>query len=135
MIQKLFNLKKLQIEQQILIKAQYNSKISDLREIITTMQYEITTKSVDKTGAIRDFYVLEMHKKNLKDEIRKMSLEITKYNGEIQKIDKIIVELSKEKEQFNYILQQQKEEKFRQELKAMEAQSSEFIQYRYINNG
>lgn len=133
MIKKIYNLKKMQIEQHSLIKQQFVSKIDNLREQINTMQYEINTKSVDRFGAIRDFYLLEMHKKTLKDKIQDCNTEIFKCNQEIQKQEKIIADFMKEKEQFNYILEQKKKEKIAKELKDFEDESSELIQYRYIH--
>lgn len=133
MIQKLFDLKELQIEQHLLLRQQFVSKQSDLKENIALLQVEINTRSVELLGAIRDFQMLEMHKQSLKELIRQMNKEVQMCEEQIQIQNQMIATLMHEKEQFKYILDTQKNEKIKKTLKDFEEQSSELIQYRYIH--
>ena len=133
MIKKLFNLKKLQADQHISQKQQLNAKIFDLNTKIEEFQNQINTTGVSEVGAIRDFYMLELHRKNLRQQIRNFEIEVSGLKNEVVKEDKIIIELTKEKEQFKYILELEKNKKIANEIKRFEEESSELIQYRHIH--
>lgn len=133
MIKKLFNLKKLQADQHISQKQQLNAKIFDLNTKIEEFQNQINTTGVSEVGAIRDFYMLELHRKNLRQQIRNFEIEVSGLKNEVVKEDKIIIELTKEKEQFKYILELEKNKKIANEIKRFEEESSELIQFRHIH--
>lgn len=133
MIKKLFNLKKLQADQHISQKQQLNAKIFDLNTKIEELQNQINTTGVSEVGAIRDFYMLELHRKNLRQQIRNFEIEVIGLKNEVVKEDKIIIELTKEKEQFKYILELEKNKKIANEIKRFEEESSELIQFRHIH--
>lgn len=133
MIKKLFNLKKLQADQHISQKQQLNAKIFDLNTKIEEFQNQINTTGVSEIGAIRDFYMLELHRKNLRQQIRNFEIEVIGLKNEVVKEDKIIIELTKEKEQFKYILELEKNKKIANEIKRFEEESSELIQFRHIH--
>lgn len=133
MIKKLFNLKKLQADQHISQKQQLNAKIFDLNTKIEEFQNQINTTCVSEIGAIRDFYMLELHRKNLRQQIRNFEIEVIGLKNEVVKEDKIIIELTKEKEQFKYILELEKNKKIANEIKRFEEESSELIQFRHIH--
>lgn len=133
MIKKLFNLKKLQADQHISQKQQLNAKIFDLNTKIEEFQNQINTTGVSEVGAIRDFYMLELHRKNLRQQIRNFEIEVIGLKNEVVKEDKIIIELTKEKEQFKYILELEKNKKIANEIKRFEEESSELIQFRHIH--
>ena len=77
--------------------------------------------------------MLELHRKNLRQQIRNFEIEVSGLKNEVVKEDKIIIELTKEKEQFKYILELEKNKKIANEIKRFEEESSELIQYRHIH--
>lgn len=133
MIKKLFNLKNLQANQHINQKRQLMAKVFNLNSQIEELKNLITTTGVADIGAIRDFHMLELHRKNLRQQIRSFEVEIMGLKNEIAKEDKIIVELTKEKEQYKYILDLEKNKKIENEIKRFEEESSELIQFRHMH--
>lgn len=133
MIKKLFNLKKLQLDQNFSIIQNLKNQVFSLEEKNEMLAHEIKTHSVSNVGAIRDFYALEIHKKNLRQMMKNNFDEIGALQAKISIQNQIIAQLMKEKEQFGYILQQQKIQKQKEEIKVFENESSELVQYRYIN--
>ena len=70
---------------------------------------------------MREYIVnLERKKKNLQNEI--------------EKLNKIIIKLHKEKEQFKYIKQQQEKEEFKKIIKSEEEASYEYVQSKMVAN-
>lgn len=133
MIKKLYNLKKLQLDQSFSVMQNLKNQVFSFEEQNSTLQNEINTQSVSAVGAIRDFYALEIHKKNLRQMIKNNFQEIESLQAKISIQNQIIAQLMKEKEQFGYILEQQKIKKQKEEIKMFENESSELVQYRYIN--
>lgn len=132
MIDKLYNLKKTQTDQKMMFKAQILNSISEYDNQIDDLQKSIRTTSVDRYGAISDFAVLEMHKNTLRQNVKRLMSQRSVLLVKIQKIDLEIVELQKEREQYKYILEEQKKEMFKKVLAAEEEASSEFVQSKYI---
>ena len=133
MIKKLFNLKKLQLDQNFSIMQNLKNQVFALEEQNEILAHEINTQGVSAVGAIRDFYALEIHKKNLRQMMKNNLGEIGALQAQISIQNQIISQLMKEKEQFGYILQQQKIQKQKEEIKVFENESSELVQYRYIH--
>ena len=132
MIDKLYNLKKLQTDQQVLAKQQLLAKISQLEDDIDKTVDNLNSASVSTLGAISDFKVLEMHKNTMKEHISKLNRDKTNLLKQVDKYNEIIIELNKETEQFKYIKEQMKKEKFNKMIKDEETTSSEYMQAKWI---
>lgn len=133
MIEKLYDLKKMQTDQKLMQKGQILSMISRIDDEIMFTKHKINTTSVEKHGAISDFEILEIHKNTMKKHIVKLNTEKNKLNKEAENLTKEIIELQKESEQFGYILKEEKKEALRQVLLAEQESSDEYIQSKYIS--
>ncbi len=132
MIDKLYSLKNVQIDRKLIEKGQLMQEINNLEAQILITQTKITTTSVQPQGAIADFLILQMHKNSMK--IHKTKLEARKKNlqSRYEVVVKELIELQKESEQFNYILEEEKKEKKKKILASEEEAVSEFMQSKYI---
>ncbi len=133
MIEKLFDLKKMQTDQKMMEKGQLIAKINQIDDEIMLTDNKIRTTSVQKHGAISDFSVLEIHKKTMKLHIAKLEAQKVILRSQLETIVKEIIDLQKEMEQYGYMLEEQMQEKLRKLLTMEEEASSEFIQSKYIN--
>lgn len=133
MIEKLYNLKKLQTDQKILQRQQFLTKISDIDEEVIQTKRQIDTTGVDKYGAISDFAILQIHKNTMKLHISKLTNERDLLLKKIEKLNNDIVELQKESEQFDFIRQEIKKEEYYQMLKDEEVASTEYMQSQWIS--
>lgn len=132
MIDKLYNLKKIQTDQKMIFKAEIVNSIDLYNAQIEELKKSINTTTVDRFGAISDFAVLEMHKNTLRADVKRLESQRSVLFVKLKKLDVEIVELQKEKEQYAYILDEQKKEAFKKLLKDEEEASSEFVQSKYI---
>lgn len=132
MIDKIYNLKKTQTDQRMIFKAEIMNSIELFNTQIEELKKNINTTSVDRYGAISDFAVLEMHKNTLRADVKKLESQRSVLYVKLKKLDAEIVQLQKEKEQYAYILDEQKKEAFKKLLKEEEGASSEFVQSKYI---
>jgi hypothetical protein len=128
MINKLYNLKKMQTQQQLVQKQQLLSNISSIEDEIEVTYKSIATSSVQSIGAISDFRVLEIHKNTMKAHIEKLNIQKSQLVREVEKFNKIIIELNKETEQFKYIKDQINKEELKKVMKAEEETSAEYVQ-------
>lgn len=133
MIDKLYNLKKTQTDQKLMQRAQLQAKINHIDAEIMLTQTQINTASVQKFGAISDFAVLAMHKNTMKEHIRKLENEKIGLIRQMEVIIEEIIQLQKETEQFEYILDELKQEKQLKIIKAEMEASEEYIQSKYIS--
>ena len=132
MIEKLYNLKKSQIEQKLIEKASLQQEIYQIEESVEKFTQDINTTTVQKLGSISDFIVLSMHKNAIRYEITKL---IKRKNELIKKVEAQfleIIELQKESEQYKYILEEEKEERRKAKMHDEMLQNEEFIQSSYI---
>ncbi|QKF74131.1 hypothetical protein AFAEC_1980 [Aliarcobacter faecis] len=132
MINKLYNLKKNQTDQMLILKSQIDSKIDQINTEILLTKNSITSATVQKNGAIADFVILTMHKDTMKLHIKKLEKEKIKLEEELKKIVEEIIQLQKQAEQFKYILEEQKIEARALALKIEQETTEEFIQSKYI---
>ena len=95
MIKKLYNLKKLQLDQSFSVMQNLKNQVFSFEEQNGTLQNEINTQSVSSVGAIRDFYALEIHKKNLRQMIQNNFQEIESLQAKISIQNQIIAQLMK----------------------------------------
>jgi len=134
MINKLYKLKQQQINQQVLLKQQALSKIDDIDRELYDTNHSLHNATVDVMGAISDFRVLQIHKDTMKEHMIKLSQKKAELKKRVEYYDKIIVELNKESEQFNYILQENKKEELKKIMKDEEIIASEYMQAKYIQS-
>lgn len=133
MIEKLYDLKKMQTDQKLMEKGQLIAKINHIDDEMMLTENKINTTSVQRHGAISDFTVLAMHKNTMKMHIAKLMQEKELLNKSLEILIQQIVELQKETEQYGYILEEQKQEAFKKILLMEEEASSEYIQSKYIS--
>ena len=133
MIEKLYNLKKMQTDQKLMEKGQLVAKINHIEDEIMFTEHKIKTTSVEKFGAISDFSILAIHRNTMKLHVKKLEAQKIKLIKQLDEIVKEVIQLQKESEQFEYILEDQKQEKLRQILLAEEEASNEYIQSKYIS--
>lgn len=131
MIKQLFDLKQQQINQQLQLKQQAMSKVEDIDKELDQTNHSLHNTGVNVMGSISDFRILEIHKLNLKDHIVKLGKSKAMLKKQIAKYDQVIVELNKESEQFNYILQENKKEELKKILKSEEEVAAEYMQSKY----
>lgn len=134
MIEKIYKLKQQQINQQVLLKQQILAKIDDINQELTTTNHALNTASVTIMGAISDFRVLEIHKETLKEHMIQLGRKKLQYLQQIEQYNNTIVNLNKQSEQFNYIIEEQKKETLKNIQKQEELTTSEYMQIKYIQN-
>jgi len=134
MIDKLYKLKQQQINQQVQLKQQAMSKIDDIDLELHNTNHALHTTTLDIMGAISDFRVLQIHKETMKEHMIKLSQKKMTLKKQIEYYDSIILNLNKESEQFNYILEEKKKEEVKRIQKLEEIVASEYMQAKYIQN-
>lgn len=134
MIDKLYQLKKLQQDQKLMEKAQIMSEINRIENEVMFTQQKINTTSVERHGAISDFSILAIHKETMKMHIKRLNLQKNTFIKKLDVVVKEIVELQKESEQYKYMLEQLKQEELQKRLLVEQEASDEYIQSQYINN-
>lgn len=132
MIAKLYNLKKTQTDQKLMLKGQLSSKIERIDAEIMFTQNKIDTATLQRFGSVSDFAILAMHKNTMKKHIYDLQLEKNKLNVELEALVEEIIELQKEMEQFGYILEEERREALKKLLLAEQEASEEYIQSKYI---
>ncbi len=132
MIKKLYKLKKLQVDQKLVEKGLLMSRVTDIEAEVLFTNNQLITTTVSRHGAISDFSVLQMHKNTMKSHIIKLQTEKSKLESEIEVVIEQIVELQKESEQFDYIIQEEKKKKFKEMIKAQDEEAAEYMQSKYI---
>lgn len=131
MINKLYKLKKMQLEQQLMLKQQLLAKLFEIENEIEKINLDLTSVSVEKFGAIGDFKILAIHKNAMKH--KKMLLENNKQNliMQIENFNIKIVDFQKEVEKYDYLLKVELKKKIKEEIKAEEMIASEFMLSKY----
>ncbi len=134
MIDKLYNLKKMQTEQKLMEKGLLLSKIEQIDIEILLTQNSIDSARVQKFGAISDFTILTIHKNTMKEHIKELENQKNILNMQLEILVKDIIEYQKETEQFKYILDEQKKERLQEKIRLENEAMEEFIQSKYISN-
>ncbi len=132
MIKKLYNLKKLQTDQKVSQKLQVLNNVKSIDEEIDSLKDSLLHTSVNRYGPVSDFAVLEIHKATMKEKIYKLEIEKSKLLKIVAMLDKEIVELQKESEQFKYILNEEKKAKVKKILKEEDNKADEYVQSKMI---
>ncbi len=133
MIDKLYNLKKMQTDQVVLQKQQVLSSIAQIDDDIKAIQENCFSVDVDKNGAIGDFSIIQMHRDTMLHNIQILSERRKHLLIEVDRFNKEIIELQKESEQFEYIKNQIKKEELKKRLKQEEINSNEYMQAKWVN--
>jgi hypothetical protein len=135
-IKKLLNLKKMQLDQQLLQKQQLSSKVFNLEQEINEIDKSLSQAGVKMFGSIGDFKVLAIHKNAMKYEKTKLFDAKSILINQISQIDKKIVLFQKEVEQYNYLLKEELRKKLKEEAKQEQIVADEYMQAKWmINNG
>ena len=134
MIDKLYNLKKLQTDQKILERQQLLSSISQIDEDIKSMQREQFNVNINSSGAIGDFSIVKMHRTTVLHNIQILNERRKHLQIEVDRFNAQIVELQKESEQFEYIKNEMKKEQYKKQLKQEEINSSEYMQVKWMES-
>jgi nicotinamide mononucleotide adenylyltransferase len=135
-IKKLLNLKKMQLDQQLLQKQQLSSKVFNLEQEINEIDKSLSQAGVKMFGSIGDFKVLAIHKNAMKYEKTKLFDAKNILINQISQIDKKIVLFQKEVEQYNYLLKEELRKKLKEEVKQEQMVADEYMQAKWmINNG
>jgi hypothetical protein len=135
-IKKLLNLKKMQLDQQLLQKQQLSSKVFNLEQEINEIDKSLSQAGVKMFGSIGDFKVLAIHKNAMKYEKTKLFDAKSILINQISQIDKKIVLFQKEVEQYNYLLKEELRKKLKEEAKQEQMVADEYMQAKWmINNG
>ncbi|RXJ98585.1 hypothetical protein CRU98_09435 [Arcobacter sp. CECT 8986] len=132
MIEKLYELKQTQIDRKLMEKGQLMSQINAIETELAVTQAKINTTGVQPHGAISDFTILQIHKNTMKLHMSKLNAKKKNLDKKYEAVVNELVELQKESEQFNYILEEQKKEKMKALLAAEEEAASEYMQSKYI---
>jgi Fe2+ or Zn2+ uptake regulation protein len=132
MINKLYNLKNLQIEQQVLQKQQLLASVDTIVKEIEETTQNILGATVQTLGAISDFKILEIHKSTMKNHITKLEQEKSHLLMEIEHYGQIIMQLNKEMEQFKYIKEQQAKEKVKKLIKTEDEMANEYMESKWV---
>ncbi|AXX93434.1 hypothetical protein CPU12_08745 [Malaciobacter molluscorum LMG 25693] len=132
MIEKLYQLKKTQIDRKLMEKGQLLGQINAIETELAVTQAKINTTGVQPYGAISDFTILQIHKNTMKLHMSKLNAKKRNLEKKHEVVVNELVELQKESEQYNYILQEEKKEKMKALLAAEEEAASEYMQSKYI---
>ncbi|MEA1914584.1 MAG: hypothetical protein U9N30_04625 [Campylobacterota bacterium] len=117
MIDKLHHLKQVQIEQELFQKQELLQKIDLLDKQISSDRKELFGVQVEAVGSIVDFEILAMHKKTMKHHIVELGRQKLLLAQKVDQHNRAIVQLQKESEQYEYLLNEQKKEIYKEELK------------------
>jgi len=131
MIKKLYNFKKKELDAILAQKNRLLSQLAEVNKEIEQINYELNHISVDKYGAINDFVMLSIHKNYLKEELKKLHYRKNNLKSNILALDKDIVELNKESEQYDYILKQMYKQKLKEIEKKDRLIAEDFIQAKF----
>ena len=131
MVQKLYKLKKSQLDQQFMLKQRLLNKINNLESKIKSINYDLASTGVQKYGAIGDFRVLAIHKESMKYEKSNLFKQKSQIEIKVKEYDNIIIKYQQEVEKYSYLLTQQKKVKIKEEQKYDEMVASEYVQSKY----
>ena len=131
MINKLYKLKKTQLEQQFMLKQQLIAKQFEMENEIETITLDLSSAGVEKFGAIGDFKILAIHKNSMKHKISLLQDGKRTIMMQIENFNKKIVDFQKEVEKYEYLLKVELKKKIKEEIKQEEMIASEFVLSKY----
>jgi hypothetical protein len=133
MILKLYNLSKLQLNQNIIKQNIIKSKINEIDKKIDDLETQLSRVSVEKYGAIGDFKLLALHKNTLRYEKSILCSHKNILNKDLIKYDKIIIKYQKDIEKYRYLLSEEEKQKTKKIQIYEESIANEYVQSKYIN--
>lgn len=133
MIQKLYDLKQRELDQQSAQKQKLITQMMEYEAEIETLQLNLSQSSVKMFGSISDFKILAIHKNTMRDKKEKLQKKKVVVESQIEAIDLVIVEIAKEVEKYNYLLKEEKRKAIKAMEKVEERVANEFIQARWTN--
>jgi hypothetical protein len=95
MINKLFHLKKVQIDQEIMQKQELLQKIDEIDKQISQNRKQLENISVETHGSMVDFEIVDIHKKTMKQHIVELGRQKMLLMQKVDKHNEIIVQLQK----------------------------------------
>jgi len=131
MLKKLYELKKKELDRLLSQKSRLLSQLLDIDKNIEEIIYELNHVSIEKFGAINDFIMLSIHKDYLKEELKKLHYRKNNLEKYIDELNKEIINLNKESEQYNYILKQIVKQKLKLQEKKDRLITEDFIQAQF----
>ncbi len=134
MTEKLLQLNKLKLNQNISLKLQKQKHLSDVEKSLISIDESINTTGVEKFGAIGDFKLLAIHKNALKHDKEKLISKKNILIEEVKKYDIIIMSFQKEIEKYDYLIKEDKKLKIKKLIKYDEDIASEYMQSKFIKN-
>ncbi len=117
MIDKLYHLKQVQIEQELMQKQELIHKIDDINKQVSQYRDQLENVTVESSGAMVDFEILAIHKKTMKQYIIDLGRQSMLLSQKVDQHNNAIVQLQKESEQYEYLLNEEKKEQYKEELK------------------
>jgi len=117
MIDKLYKLKQTQIDQELMQKQELLNKIDDIDKAISQDRKQLENITVEQSGAIVDFEIIAIHKNTMKQRIVDLGRQKMLLSQKVDQHNDLIVQLQKESEQYEYLLNEQKKEQYKEELK------------------
>jgi hypothetical protein len=131
-IKKLLDLKKTQLNQQLMQKQQLNAKVYNLDQEIEDIEHRLSTAGVKMLGSIGDFKVLAIHKNSMKYEKSKLFDAKTILLNQIGTIDQKIISFQKEIEQYDYLFKEELKKQLKEEEKKEQMAADEYVQAKWI---
>ncbi len=132
MIERLYKLKKTQVEQRLMYKGQIMSDIQRCESEIMFIKTKIDSAKVQDMGSISDFSLLQIHKDTMRFNLHQVEDRKEKLQKELEDVEKDIISLQKESEQYSYILEEEKADALKKLLSVEQEASDEYIQSKYI---
>jgi hypothetical protein len=134
MINKLYKLKKTQVDQLIAQKLRLVNKTYEIDNNITLTKDTINHSEISQTGIISNIHYLNQYKSGLSNKIDNLVHEKQNINEHIISLEEEIVILNQECEQYNYMLLLEKKKAFKKMLKDESTVSEEYIQSKLISH-
>ena len=132
MIKKLYKFKKTQSDQVIAQKQRLVNKVLAIDEEIASKNSDILSSCVSNQGKISDFEYLANRKEILGIQIAKLKFEQATIKQNIIELEQKMIILNQECEQYDYLLQIEKQEAYKQMLKEESTVSEEFVQSQFF---
>jgi hypothetical protein len=133
MINKLYKLKKTEVDQIIAQKLRLLNRTYEIDGNIIDTRNTINNTEIGHTGIMSNIMYLSQYKSGLSNKIDRLVHEKHDILNQISTLDEQIVKLNQECEQYSYMLDLQKKEAFKKMLKDEANVSEEYIQSKLIS--
>jgi hypothetical protein len=133
MIDKVYDVKKMQLDQSLAKKQLLLNQIANYENEINEIQINLAQSGVKMFGSIADFKILAIHKNTMKEEQKKILERKKLLEKQVVQVQNQIAIFFQEIEQYKYILDMQRQEKIKKYQKYEELVASEYVQAKWIN--